>query len=75
MLAGKNRPLLSTRFQDLEIGWFDGDGKLLEVAPLRANDAQVVLQTFTRVHVSSQVAVRFFRERGKPTVLGTRGAF
>ncbi|CAE7331334.1 mlhB [Symbiodinium microadriaticum] len=27
--------------QDLEIGWFDGDGKLLEVAPLRANDAQV----------------------------------
>ena len=77
--AGRTRIAHCTRFQDLEIGWFDGDGKLLEVAPLRANDAQVDLPTFTRgprwsasMIVNVPEGVRLFRERAKPGALGTR---
>ena len=79
--VGRTRIAHCTRFQDLEIGWFDGDGKLLEVAPLRANDAQADLQTFTRgsrwstsTIVNVPEAVRICREWVKPRAIGTRAA-
>ena len=50
--------------QDLDIGWFDSNGKLLEVHPLRKNDPEVTWSKYTDIAYGLEVPRGSFAGHG-----------
>eukprot|EP00435_Cladocopium_sp_Y103_P026311 s356_g6.t1 len=51
--------------QDLDIGWFDSSGKLLEIAPLRKNDSKVTWSKSSGIAYGLEVPRGSFASNGR----------